>query len=100
MEAIDRIAEFVGVKPAKESLLYLSNFLGANSLRQLAEANQGATNSTGHEQVTYLHPGHIAESSSEQQCLPEVRDYIENLIHANKSSLHQDGYCRLADATA
>ena len=69
MEAIDRIAEFVGVKPAKESLLYLSNFLGANSLRQLAEANQGATNSTGHEQVTYLHPGHIAESSSEQQCL-------------------------------
>jgi hypothetical protein len=99
MEAIDRIAEFVGVKPAEESWLYLSDFLGANSLRQLAEANQGATNSTGHEQVTYLHPGHIAESSSEQQCLPEVKDYIENLIHANKSSLHQDGYCRLADPT-
>ncbi|MCX5926871.1 MAG: sulfotransferase domain-containing protein [Cyanobium sp. LacPavin_0920_WC12_MAG_63_22] len=99
MEAINRIAEFVGVKPANESLLYLSDFLGANSLRQLAEANQEATNSTGHEEVTYLHPGHIAESSSEQQCLPEVRDYIEKLIHMNKTSLHQDGYCRLADPT-
>jgi hypothetical protein len=98
MNSIARIAEFVGVRPSDESLLYLSDFLGAHSLRQLAEANQGATNSTGHEQVTYLHPGHIAESSSEQQCLPEVREYIENLIYTNKASLHQDGYCRLADA--
>lgn len=99
-DAIARIADFVGVSLADESRQYLADFLDAKQLRRLAEVNQKATNSTGHERVTYLHPGHIAVSSSEQQCPPEVREHVERLIEQNQVSLDQDGYCRLVDASA
>ena len=94
-ETIDRITEFVGTKLADESLRHLEDFLSVDKLRKLAEANQDATNSTGHEQVTYLHPGHIAESTSEQQCADETKEYITHLIEANQSTLDESGYCRV-----
>jgi predicted transcriptional regulator len=94
-ETIERITEFIGTKLGDESLRHLEDFLSVDKLRKLAEANRDATNSTGHEQVTYLHPGHIAESTSEQQCADETKEYITHLIEANQSTLDESGYCRV-----
>ena len=92
--AINRITGFLGAQLADESWHFLSDYLSANSLRRLAEANKNLTNSTGHEQVTYLHPGHIAELSSEEQCTEEARLHIDQLIEKNQASLDDSGYCR------
>jgi hypothetical protein len=98
LDTIRCIAGFMGVELADESLNYLSVFLSPKGMQLLAQGNQKAINSTGHEQVTYLHPGHISESGSEQQCPVDVREYIETLIHKNYAALDKDGYCRVVAA--
>lgn len=97
LEAVRRIASFMDVEVADQSLTYLSGFLGTKRMRQLAEDNQMPTNTTGHKRVTFLHPGHIAQSSSEKECSSEVREYIDELIRKNQAALDTDGYCRLVD---
>ena len=99
LEAIRRIASFMNMEVADQSLTYLSDFLGAKRMRQLAEDNHMSTNTTGHERVTFLHPGHIAQSSSDKECSSEVREYIDELIRKNQVALDTDGYCRLVDVT-
>jgi hypothetical protein len=98
VETIDQIATFFGVKVADESLQYLASYLSTTAMRRLAEEHEKATNSTGHERVTYLHPGHIAEASSEHECPAEIREYIVALLHKHQASLDEDGYIR-AEAT-
>lgn len=94
LETIDQVSRFFGVKVADESLRFLASYLSTTAMRRLAEDNQKATNSTGHERVTYLHPGHIAEASSEHECSAEVREYIVALIRKHQTRLDEDGYIR------
>lgn len=98
LKSIRRIAVFIGVALEDESLEYLAEFLSPKGMRRLAEDNQKEINSTGHEAVTYLHPGHIAESSSEQQCTANAREYIRALVRKYAAWIDQDGYCKLVDA--
>ncbi len=93
-ETINTIVAFLGIELARESLQHLSSFLEVNNLRRITEANATKTNSTGHEMVTYLHPGHIAKSTSAQECQQEIKDYVSELVQKYSENLDQEGYWR------
>ena len=93
-ETISTIVAFLGIELARESLQHLSSFLEVNNLRRITEANATKINSTGHEMVTYLHPGHIAKSTSAQECPQEIKDYVSELVQKYSENLDQEGYCR------
>jgi hypothetical protein len=93
-ESIRLIAFFLGIEIEEESLVHLSDFLGAEKLGLMAESDEACVNSSGHKSVTYLHPGHIAKTTSQEYCSPEIIEHIRNVARANSSLLDDEGYCR------
>jgi len=93
--AIDTITKFAGIKPTKESLLFLSEFLSVDKLRQLSKELKSAFGSAGHQSVTYLHQGHISEGPCKIGHPQEIEAYISWLMQEYQGSLDKDGYCRV-----
>jgi hypothetical protein len=78
--SIQQISEFLGLSIHSESRLFLAQYLSPDRLGELANARVSNKNSTGHESVTFLHPGHISTEGSINNCSNDVRREIEKLL--------------------
>lgn len=79
-DVIRRISDFLGIAIHAESSRFLARYLSPERLAELANTEAGSKNTTGHERVTFLDPGHVSTQGSVHSCSDEVKEMIENLL--------------------
>jgi hypothetical protein len=90
--SIQQICEFLGLSIHPESRLFLAQYLSPDRLAVLANTRADNKNSTGHESVTFLHPGHVATDASINYCSNEVRQEIERMLQESAQRSLDDSY--------
>ena len=91
-EAISKITGFLGIDLEAESDNFLSDYLGVERMKGLAEDGRSTRNSAGHKQKTYLHVNHVTNDSSANACDERAKEYIESIL-STKFKMELDRDC-------